>query len=80
MIRRGIRGVRGILCVLIGLIACTVGCTFLDADSEVPLSPRDAMRTLVAEIADYTKSRAPEFLVIAQNGDELLTTGTTASA
>ena len=80
MTGRGTRGSRGLLCVLIGLIWSLVGCTFLFADSEVPLSPRDAMRTLVSDISDYVKAQAPEFLVIAQNGDELLTTGTTATA
>lgn len=68
------------MCLFIGLMYCAVGCTFLFADSEVPLSLRDAMRTFVTDIAEYAKSATPGFLVIAQNGDELLTTGTTASA
>ncbi|MFC2105952.1 endo alpha-1,4 polygalactosaminidase [Candidatus Bipolaricaulota bacterium] len=80
MIRRVAFGTRGILCSLVGLTWCLVGCTFLLADSEVPPSPRDAMRALVAELAEYTKIQAPDFLVIAQNGDELLTTGETAVA
>lgn len=80
MPRRGACGSRSILCLIIGVAWCVAGCTFLLADSEVPQSPRDAMRALVAEIADYTKSNAPGFLVIAQNGDELLTTGDAVSA
>ena len=80
MIRRVAFGTRGILCSLVGLTWCLIGCTFLLADSEVPLSPRDAMRALVAELAEYTKIQAPGFLVIAQNGDELLTTGDSAAA
>jgi len=79
MIHRVSFGTRDILCSLIGLTWCLVGCTFLLADSEVPLSPRDAMRTLVVELAEYTRTEAPVFLVIAQNGEELLTTGDTAA-
>lgn len=71
---------RRLLCVILGLIACVVGCTFLSAEPESPPSPRDAMRTWVADIAEYAKSAVPGCLVIAQNGDELLTTGATASA
>jgi len=37
------------------------------------------MRTLVVELAEYTRTEAPVFLVIAQNGEELLTTGDTAA-
>jgi cysteinyl-tRNA synthetase, unknown class len=69
-----------LLCLVIVLISCAVGCSFLLAEPEPSQSPRDAMRALVAEIADYTKSVLPGFLVIAQNGDELLTIGTTATA
>ena len=79
MILRCTRGIRGILCVILGLILSLVGCTFLFADSEAPLTPRDAMRTLVSDISEYTTVREPGFFVIAQNGDELLTTGDTAS-
>jgi cysteinyl-tRNA synthetase, unknown class len=68
------------LCVILGLIVSMVGCTFLSAEPETSPSPRDAMRTWVADIADYTHLRLPAFLVIAQNGDELLTTGSTATA
>ncbi len=80
MIRRVSFGTRGILCSLIGLTWCLVGCTFLLANSEVPLSPRDAMRALVVELAEYARTQAPGFFVIAQNGEELLTTGDTAAA
>ncbi len=80
MIRHVSFGIRCILCSLIGLTWWLVGCTFLLADSEVPLSPRDTMRALVAELAEYTRTQAPGFLVIAQNGDALLTTGDTAAA
>jgi cysteinyl-tRNA synthetase len=38
------------------------------------------MRTLIVEIAEHTKSQVSGFLVIAQNGDELLTTGDSAAA
>jgi len=37
------------------------------------------MRTLVVELVEYTRTEAPVFLVIAQNGEELLTTGDTAA-
>jgi len=80
MIRHVSFGIRCIMCSLIGLTWWLVGCTFLLADSEVPLSPRDTMRALVAELAEYTRTQAPGFLVIAQNGDALLTTGDTAAA
>ena len=80
MIRRVAFGTGGILCSLIGLTWCLVGCTFLLADYEVPLSPRDAMRALVVELAEYVKTQTPGLLVIAQNGDELLTAGDTGAA
>jgi len=75
MIQHSSRGGRGVLYLLIGLAFCVVGCTFLFAESPVPSSPRDAMRTLASDISDYAKGQAPAFLVIAQNGDELLTMG-----
>ena len=80
MILRVAPRIRGILCVVLGLILSLVGCTFLFADSEAPLTPRDAMRVLVSDISEYAKAQAFGFLVIAQNGDELLTTGDTALA
>jgi cysteinyl-tRNA synthetase, unknown class len=70
---------RRFLCVVLGLIVSIVGCTFLSAEPETPPAPREAMRKWVADIADYTQLRVPAFLVIAQNGDELLTTGLTAT-
>lgn len=38
------------------------------------------MRAFVGDISDFAKARIPAFLVIAQNGDELLTMGDTATA
>jgi len=73
MTRRGSNGTRWILSLLRGLPLCVVGCVFLTADSQSPPLPRDAMRSLVADIADHARARIPGFLVIAQNGDELLT-------
>ena len=78
MIHRAAFGTSGTICVLIGLALCVVGCTFLLADSGALQSPRDAMRALVVDIAEYARTQAPEFLVIAQNGDELLTMGDAA--
>lgn len=80
MIRRVAAAPRSILYLLVGLAWCLVGCTFLLADPQSPQSPRDAMRTLVVEIAEYTKSQVSGFVVIAQNGDEVLTTGDSAAA
>jgi cysteinyl-tRNA synthetase, unknown class len=67
-------------CVAVACISCLVGCTFLSAQSGLPPSPRDAMRSLVHEIEDYATARSPGFLVVAQNGEELLTTGNSADA
>jgi len=70
--RRGLFGI-------VGLIACVVGCTFLSAVAPAPTSSRDAMRTLVADIAEYARSIVLDFVIVAQNGDELLTIGTAAT-
>jgi len=50
-----------------------MGCGFLPALAPTNSSARDAMRSFVAGIADYARSIDPDFLIIAQNGDELLT-------
>ncbi|MBE0636660.1 endo alpha-1,4 polygalactosaminidase [Candidatus Bipolaricaulota bacterium] len=71
---------RGGLCLLTSLAWCLVGCTYLLGDIDTPPSPSDAMRELVSDIAAYARSVDNQFIVIAQNGDELLTTGDTASA
>lgn len=72
-------GIQGALCLLVSLASLTVGCSSVLADLEPPASPRDAMRRFVVDLASYARARVPEFIVIAQNGDELLTLEDTAS-
>jgi len=59
----------GLLAIVI-LISCSVGCK----KNEIPdLDLRQEMRSFVEEISSFAKSHSPGFIVIPQNGLELIT-------
>ncbi len=66
------------LAFLLALSFCLAGCRFLEATSDRdPDIYRDAMRAWVIELSAHARESYPGFLVVAQNGEELITSGRT---
>ena len=51
------------------------GCAILAGDPGALTSPRDAMRSWIIEISATVRARSPGFLLVAQNGEELIALG-----
>ena len=57
--------------ILITLIFCS--CNLLTTQSEADIDYKQEMRDFVIEISNYSKSIKSDFIIILQNGVELLT-------
>lgn len=57
-----------------GVIVLLAGIGLLAA-ADVPIHPRDAMRTWIISLSTTAKSRSPGFIIVVQNGEELITLG-----
>ncbi len=65
---------------LLGFVLALAGCTILAGDPSALTSPRDAMRSWIIDLSITAKTRSPGFLLVAQNGEELITLGDRADA
>ena len=60
--------------IVLAAFSCTTDAGFSNSNTYPGIDFREKMRTLVIEIADYAHLDEPDFFVIPQNGQELLTT------